>query len=75
LPLDDPDCAASWCCDDQLNPPWLPRSQCTIVPAGDRRAIVLRDGSKAGVSVFWGEGLRQGPASTGKVTAVASTGP
>jgi hypothetical protein len=37
--------------------------------------MVLRDGSKAGVSVFWGEGLRQGPASTGKVTAVASTGP
>jgi hypothetical protein len=30
-----------------LNPPWLPRSECTIVPAGLRSPIALRSAATA----------------------------
>jgi hypothetical protein len=36
----------------QLNPPWLPRSECTIVPAGERSAIPNNSTSSA----TWGPG-------------------
>ena len=35
------------CCDDQLNPPWLPLSECTIAPLGERNAIALRNAAAA----------------------------
>ena len=37
----------SRCCDDQLNSPWLPLSECTMVPMGERRAIALRSADTA----------------------------
>lgn len=30
------------CCDGQLNPPWLPRSEWQTVPAGQRSVMALR---------------------------------
>ena len=44
----------SRCCDDQLNPPWLPRSECTTVPgSGRRRHVAICRASTTSSERMW----------------------